>query len=171
MDNIHEIASDGAEMPRFDDGMVNLSELLRIMAESLVNEIVDARADEACEAGNQRNGYRERRLTTSAGTINPRIPKLCAGSCFPEDLIERCSCVDRAVVAAVSGMVANGVFAETDEDWAGRRWFNDDSIGRAVEGAEANAPAHACEGTAAERAARIIAPVVADNPVAGGKAA
>lgn len=60
MDNIHEIASDGAEMPRFDDGMVNLSELLRIMAESLVNEIVDARADEACEAGNQRNGYRER---------------------------------------------------------------------------------------------------------------
>ena len=171
MDNIHEIASDGAEMPRFDDGMVNLSELLRIMAESLVNEIVDARADEACEAGNQRNGYRERRLTTSAGTINPRIPKLSAGSRFPEDLIERCSCVDRAVVAAVSGMVANGVFAETDEDWAGRRWFNDDSIGRAVEGAEANAPAHACEGTAAERAARIIAPVVADNPVAGGKAA
>lgn len=171
MDNIHEIASDGAEMPRFDDGMVNLSELLRIMAESLVNEIVDARADEACEAGNQRNGYRERRLTTSAGTINPRIPKLSAGSCFPEDLIERCSRVDRAVVAAVSGMVANGVFAETDEDWAGRRWFNDDSIGRAVEGAEANAPAHACEGTAAERAARIIAPVVADNPVAGGKAA
>lgn len=171
MDNIHEIASDGAEMPRFDDGMVNLSELLRIMAESLVNEIVDARADEACEAGNQRNGYRERRLTTSAGTINPRIPKLSAGSCFPEDLIERCLCVDRAVVAAVSGMVANGVFAETDEDWAGRRWFNDDSIGRAVEGAEANAPAHACEGTAAERAARIIAPVVADNPVAGGKAA
>lgn len=158
-------------MPRFDDGMVNLSELLRIMAESLVNEIVDARADEACEAGNQGNGYRERRLTTSAGTINPRIPKLCAGSCFPEDLIERCSRVDRAVVAAVSGMVANGVFAETDEDWAGRRWFNNDSIGRAVEGAEANAPVHACEGTAAERAAKIIAPVVADNPVAGGKAA
>ena len=171
MDNIHEIASDGAEMPRFDDGMVNLSELLRIMAESLVNEIVDARAYEACEAGNQGNGYRERRLTTSAGTINPRIPKLCAGSCFPEDLIERCSRVDRAVVAAVSGMVANGVFAETDEDWAGRRWFNNDSIGRAVEGAEANAPVHACEGTAAERAAKIIAPVVADNPVAGGKAA
>ena len=75
------------------------------------------------------------------------------------------------MVAAVSGMLANGVFAETDEDWAVRRWFNDDSIGRAVEGAEANAPAHACEGTAAERTARIIAPVVADNPVAGGKAA
>ena len=182
MDNIHEIASDGAEMPRFDDGMVNLSELLRIMAESLVNEIVDARADEACEAGNQGNGYRERRLTTSAGTINPRIPKLCAGSCFPEDLIERCSCVDRElerrsrvvrVFPSRKSLIRmmGAVFAETDEDWAGRRWFNNDSIGRAVEGAEANAPVHACEGTAAERAARIIAPVVADNPVAGGKAA
>ena len=50
------------------------------MAESLVNEIMGARADEACEAGNRRNGYRERRLTTSVGTINLRIPKLRAGS-------------------------------------------------------------------------------------------
>ena len=59
------------------------------------------------------------------------------------------------------------VFAEMDEEWAGRRWFNDDSIGRAVEGAKANAPAPAYEGTAAEHAARIIALVVADNPIPG----
>ena len=26
------------------------------------------------------------------------------------------------------------VFAEMDKEWVGRRWFNDDSIGRAVEG-------------------------------------
>ena len=426
MDKIHEIASDGAEMPGFDDGMANMAELIRVMAESLVNETMDAQADEACEAGNQRNGYRERRLTTSVGTINLRIPKLRAGSYFPEGLIERCSRVGRAVIAAVSEMATNGVptrkakrvaqsmgidrmgasqvsrmcssldgavadlrerdlsdvkypyiwldatyikcrddgrvqptapvtaigagsggyrrllgldaidteshdgwrafllslrargvegvvcvtsdahegleratqevfpgaawqrcivhltrnaagnaptrqkrgavlgilkavfaerdpelvrelyqlateqiegfcpkaaevleeaeadalayldfpyehhvrlrtdnvqeranrelkrrsrvvqvfpgrkslirmmgavFAEMDEDWAGRRWFNDDSIGRAVEGAEVNAPAHAYEGTAAEHAARIIALVVADNPVPGGKAA
>lgn len=63
------------------------------------------------------------------------------------------------------------VFAEMDEDWAGRRWFNDDSIGRAVEGAKVNAPEHAYEGTAAEHAARIIALVVADNPIPGRKAA
>ena len=63
------------------------------------------------------------------------------------------------------------VFSEMDEDWAGRRWFNDDSIGRAVEGAEVNAPAPAYEGTAAEHAARIIALVVADNPISGRKAA
>lgn len=62
-------------------------------------------------------------------------------------------------------------FSEMDEDWAGRRRFSDDSIGRAVEGAKVNEPAHAYEGTAAEHAARIIALVVADNPIPGRKAA
>lgn len=52
----------------------------------------------------------------------------------------------------------------------GRRWFGDDSIGRAVEGAKVNEPAHAYEGTAADHAARIIALVVADNPIPGWKA-
>nr|WP_222705694.1 transposase [Collinsella sp. BA40] len=63
------------------------------------------------------------------------------------------------------------VFSEMDEDWAGRRWFGDDSIGRAVEGAKVNEPAHAYEGTAAEHAARVIALVVADKPIPGRKAA
>ena len=64
------------------------------------------------------------------------------------------------------------VFAEMDEERAGRRWFKDDSIGRAVGGgAKVNAPAPAYEGAAAEHAARIIALVVADNPIPGRKAA
>lgn len=111
MDKIHEIAGDGALMPRFDDGMVNMAELIRVMAESLVNEAMDARADEACEGGNRHNGYRERRLAASVGAIDPRIPKLRAGSHFPEDLIERCSRAGRAVIAAVSGMAADGAGA------------------------------------------------------------
>lgn len=102
MDKLHEIAGDGALMPRFDDGMVN-------MAESTVNEITDVRGDEACESGNRRNGYRERELVTSAGTIDLRIPKPRAGSHFPEDLIERSSRVDRAVIATVSEMATSGV--------------------------------------------------------------
>ena len=109
MDKMRGIAGDGAQMPRSGDGMVNMAELIRVMAESPVDEAMDAQADEACEAGNRRNGYRERRLTTSVGTINLRIPKLRAGSYFPEDLIERYSRADRAVVAAVSEMVTNGV--------------------------------------------------------------
>lgn len=67
--------------------------------------------------------------------------------------------------------MTGAVFSEMDEDRAGRRRFGGDSIGRAVEGAEANEPAHAYEGTAAEHAARIIALVLADNPIPGGKAA
>ena len=109
MDKIHEIAGDGALMPRFDDGMVNMAELIRAMAESLVDEIMDARADGACEGGNRRDGHRERKLATGVGAINLGIPKLRAGGYFPEDLIERCSRAGRAVIAAVSEMAADGV--------------------------------------------------------------
>ena len=97
------------EMPRFDDGMVNIQELIRMMAESLVNEIMDAQAEEACADGNQRNGYRERSLATSVGVITLRIPKLRHGTFFPEDLITRYSRTDRAVIAAISEMVTCGV--------------------------------------------------------------
>lgn len=83
MDKIHEIAGDGALMPRFDDGMVNMAELIRAMAESLVDEIMDAQADEACEGGNRRDGHRERKLATGVGAINLRIPKLRAGATSP----------------------------------------------------------------------------------------
>lgn len=47
MNKMHEIAGGGALMPRFDDGMVNMAELIRVMAESLVNKIMDTQADEA----------------------------------------------------------------------------------------------------------------------------
>lgn len=63
------------------------------------------------------------------------------------------------------------VFAEMDEDWAGLRWFNDESMGRAVEGTKVNAPAPAYGASAAEHAAGIIEPVVADNPVPGRRVA
>ncbi len=95
MDSLEHGAPKVYEIPRFDDGMVNIQELIRIMAESLVNEIMDAQAEDACADGNQRNGYRERSLMTSVGTINLRIPKLRRGSYFPEDLIVRYSRVDR----------------------------------------------------------------------------
>ena len=45
------------------------------------------------------------------------------------------------------------------------------AVGRAVEGAEANASAPVYEGTDAEHAAAIVALVAADNPAAGRKAA
>ena len=55
-------------MPRFEDGSINLQEVLRRLAESVVNEVMSAEADQLCEAtGNSRNGYRERTLTTCEG--------------------------------------------------------------------------------------------------------
>lgn len=63
------------------------------------------------------------------------------------------------------------VFARMDGDWAGRRRLSDESISRAADGDEVNAPAPAYGGTAAWHAVRIIALVVADNPIPGGKAA
>ena len=53
-------------MPRFDDGMIDMQELIRTMAESLINEIMSAQADELCDSS---NNNRERSLMTSAGPL------------------------------------------------------------------------------------------------------
>ena len=55
-------------MPRFEDGSVNLRELMRRIAEDVVSTIMDAEADQLCaEGANSRNGYRERNLVTCVG--------------------------------------------------------------------------------------------------------
>ena len=55
-------------MPRFEDGSVNLRELVRRLAEDVVNAIMGAGADQLCSGGaNSRNGYRERNLVTCVG--------------------------------------------------------------------------------------------------------
>lgn len=109
MESLPETMAQRAPMPRFEDGSINLRELLRLLAEDVVNAIMDAEADQLCADGaNSRNGYRERRLVTCVGDITLRIPKLRSGSFFPEDVLERYQCVDRAVVAAVAEMYATG---------------------------------------------------------------
>lgn len=107
-------------MPKHDDGMVDLRELGRTLVETLVNEIMAAQADMACEDGNTRNGYRERKLTTSVGEITMKIPKLRMGSYFPEEMIKRYSRTDRAVVAAVAEMYATGISTRKVEKVARR---------------------------------------------------
>lgn len=88
-------------MPRFDDGAIDMQELLRRLAEQVVNAVMDAEADQLCGGGaNSRNGYRERGLATCVSTLTLRIPKLRTGNFFPDDMIERYQRVDRALVAA-----------------------------------------------------------------------
>lgn len=83
MDSLGQQAGITGEMPRFDDGTADIQELIRIMAESLVNGTMDAQAEDACADGNQRNGYRERSLVTSVGTISLRTPQARAGHLLP----------------------------------------------------------------------------------------
>lgn len=98
------------QLPTHGDGLLDTRELARTLLETMVNEIMDAQADMACEDGaTARNGYRERGLATPVGDIVLRIPRLRAGTYFPEGLIERCSRADRAVAAAVAESWANGV--------------------------------------------------------------
>ena len=109
MESLAESMPEPASMPRFGDGSINLRELIRSLAEDVVNAIMDAEADQLCAGGaNSRNGYRERNLVTCVGDITLRIPKLRTGSFFPEDVVERYQRVDRAVVAAVAEMYATG---------------------------------------------------------------
>ncbi len=95
-------------LPRFQDGTINMQELIRQLAESIANEVMSAEADEFCGEGNSRNGYRERSLQTCVGTLTLKVPKLRRGSFFPEDVLTRYQRVDRALAAAVAEMYATG---------------------------------------------------------------
>ena len=109
MENIAEIPARACAMPRFEDGAINLQELIRRLAEDVANGIMDAEADQMCEAtGTSRNGYRTRTLKTCVGELSLRVPKLRTGSFFTEDVITRYQRVDRALAAAVAEMYATG---------------------------------------------------------------
>ena len=68
MGSLAESMREQPAMPRLEDGSVNLRELVRRLAEDVVNAIMDAEADQLCSGGaNSRNGYRERNLVTCVG--------------------------------------------------------------------------------------------------------
>ena len=57
-----------AAMPRFEDGCINLQELIRKIAEDVANGAMAAEAEQMLEAtGNSRNGHRGRRLKMCVG--------------------------------------------------------------------------------------------------------
>ena len=68
-------------------------DLMRHLLGTVINSLLSAEADAVCgaewgqpspERTNQRNGYRHRDLDTRVGTLDVAIPKLRAGSYFPE---------------------------------------------------------------------------------------
>ena len=121
MKSIAEDIPETAAVPRLADGTLNLQELIRRLAEDVANGIMDAEADQMCEAsGNSRNGCRERSLLTCVGKLTLKVPRLRTGSFFPEDVLERYQRVDRALAAAVAEMYATGTGARKVQRVAGK---------------------------------------------------
>ena len=71
MEILSDPTPDMLAMPRFDDGAIDMQELLRRLAEQVVNAVMDAEADQLCGGGaNSRNGYRERSLALCNAQLN-----------------------------------------------------------------------------------------------------
>ena len=74
MEILSDPTSDMLAMPWFDDGAIDMQELLRRLAERVVNVVMDAGADRLCGGGaNSRNGYRKCSLATCVETLTTRI--------------------------------------------------------------------------------------------------
>ena len=69
----------------------------------------------------QRNGSPPRTLTTTAGDLDLRIPKLRTGSFFPS-LLERRQRVDQAFLAVVMQAYLHGVSTRKVDDRAASAW-------------------------------------------------
>ena len=98
-------------------------DLLRSMLTTFVNTLMSAEADAVCGAGygesspqrvNTRNGYRHRDFDTRAGTLDVAIPKLRAGSYFPDWLLERRRRAERALATVVATCYLLGVSTRRD---------------------------------------------------------
>ena len=94
------------------------NDLLREMVRSFAEGLMGAEADLVCGAPyrvvspdrtNRRNGYRTRRWDTRVGTIDLRIPKLRAGSYFPDWLLDARTRSERAFIQVVAEAYVRGV--------------------------------------------------------------
>ena len=93
------------------------TELLRDMLSFVADRLMALETEDRCGAApaertperiNHRNGYRERRWETRAGTLDLRIPKLRKGSYFPAFLEPR-KTAEKALVAVVQEAYVQGV--------------------------------------------------------------
>ena len=100
-------------------------DLLRSMLKVFCDELMSADADAACNANygertperlNTRNGYRSREFDTRAGTIELAVPKLRAGSYYPDWLLEPRRRAERALVSVVAQCYVEGVSTRRVDD-------------------------------------------------------
>ena len=88
------------------------------MIATFANAMMSAQADQVCgadygqrspERTNQRNGYRAREWDTRAGTVELAVPKLRAGSFFPDWLLTHRRRAEQALVTVVATSYLLGV--------------------------------------------------------------
>jgi putative transposase len=93
-------------------------DLLREMLGAFVTQLMGAEVDGICGAGygertpdrvNSRNGYRPREWDTRAGTIELAVPKLRAGSYFPDWLLDRRRRAEQALISVIATSYLLGV--------------------------------------------------------------
>ena len=93
-------------------------DLMRSLLQTMINTLVSADADAVIgaewgkpspERVTQRNGYRHRDLDTRVGTIDVAVPKLRAGTYFPEWLLERRKRAESAMITVVADCYLAGV--------------------------------------------------------------
>ena len=99
-------------------------ERVRTAAQTIYPALVDAELTSVIGAGpwertedriTQRNGSHPRTLTTTAGDLQLRIPKLRSGSFFPS-LLERRRRVDQALFAVIMEAYLHGVWTRKVDD-------------------------------------------------------
>lgn len=104
--------------------LTDVSDRIRVATETLYQELIDAEAAAFIGAApyertdtrtTQRNGSRPRALTTTAGELELRVPKLRTGSFFPS-LLERRRRVDQALFAVVMEAYVHGVSTRKVDD-------------------------------------------------------
>ncbi|MGI3226729.1 IS256 family transposase [Streptomyces sp. GTA36] len=99
-------------------------EAIRVVCERILQELIEAEATETIGAApgersetrtTWRNGHRERLLTTQAGDLDLKIPKVRTGSFFPS-LLERRRRIDRALFAVMMEAYVHGVSTRNVDD-------------------------------------------------------
>jgi putative transposase len=102
----------------------DVGDRVRHAAETVYQALIEAELTDAIGAGlhertdartAQRNGHRTRTLSTTAGDLELRIPKLRTGSFFPS-LLERRRRVDQALFAVVMEAYLHGVSTRKVDD-------------------------------------------------------
>ena len=112
-----EVTMNGLEEMRklLEEGNVDV---LRTMVKQMAEAFMGAEADALCGAAhgerhparaNCRNGYRSRPWDTRAGTIELALPRLRAGSYFPDWLLSPRKRSEQALVAAIADAYLAGV--------------------------------------------------------------